>query len=318
MMSQPLVSIIVPSYNYAHYLPETLDAVRLQHHEHFELLLIDDGSTDGTRELVATYLSKDKRIKYIYQHNQGLSAARNTGLQYAQGDFIQFLDADDLISAEKIKLQLAHFETNPDVGLSYTDAFYFVHNQPEKRYRSIGLSNESWIPQFQNLDVNTWRRLLTGNIMPVNSALIRREAIIQTGFFDTNLSSLEDWDYWFRCSLNYRFAYCAAPEAFALVRVHHTSMSQNLSKMYENELQLRIKFTHYLTQLPLDASQRQSLQKWNRKCLKRPAAYLILNKGFFSIAVARKIIEAFGGFSYISAFFKALNDWRKGQKQMSS
>jgi glycosyltransferase involved in cell wall biosynthesis len=112
------VSVIIPAYNAMNYLPETLKSVLRQTFTDFEILIIDDGSSDNLVQWVSQLV--DPRIKLISQNNQGVSVARNTGITHAQGEFIAFLDADDLWEATKLEKQLHTLEDNPAVGLVYT------------------------------------------------------------------------------------------------------------------------------------------------------------------------------------------------------
>ena len=104
--SQPLVSIIVPCYNQARYLPDALASVASQTYPHWECIIVNDGSLDHTSEVARQWLEKDDRFKYVEKQNGGLSSARNAGLKVAKGEYIQLLDADDLLEADKIKVQI--------------------------------------------------------------------------------------------------------------------------------------------------------------------------------------------------------------------
>jgi glycosyltransferase involved in cell wall biosynthesis len=105
-----LVSIIVPCYNYGYFLPETLDSILAQSYTKWECIIVDDGSTDNTKDVATTYLITDQRFRYIYQNNRGLSAARNTGIKLSKGSYIQFLDADDLLQEKKLESQICFLE----------------------------------------------------------------------------------------------------------------------------------------------------------------------------------------------------------------
>src|SRR4051812_48468776 len=100
--AKPLVSIIIPSYNYGRFLAQTLDSVLAQTYTNWECIIVDDGSKDNSGEIAAAYEQKDTRIRYIYQQNQGIATTRNTGLQNIKGDYVQYLDADDMLPPEKI------------------------------------------------------------------------------------------------------------------------------------------------------------------------------------------------------------------------
>ena len=132
MGTESLVSIIVPTFNYDKFIGEALDSVLCQSYQNIECIVIDDGSTDATQKIVIEYQCRDPRIRYIYQDNMGVSAARNNGLRNAKGEFIQFLDADDLIDSKKIELQLSFLVAHPEVDVVYGDGFYFRTNNEGK------------------------------------------------------------------------------------------------------------------------------------------------------------------------------------------
>src|SRR5689334_12217789 len=120
-----MVSVIIPSYNYAHLLPDTLICLQQQSFTDWECLLIDNGSTDNTKDVVKLFSDKDSRIKYFYQTNSGPAAARNRGLELSNGEFIQFLDADDLIESEKLDVQVKILKSKTNVDIIYSDMKYF-------------------------------------------------------------------------------------------------------------------------------------------------------------------------------------------------
>src|SRR5262245_28512438 len=120
-MSSSLVSVIVPTYNRAYCLPRTIDSVLNQTHAASEVILLDDGSTDGTRELVRERYGREPRVRYAYQENQGVTATRNNALALARGDYVAFLDSDDWWEPWKLELQLACFARRPEVGMVWTD-----------------------------------------------------------------------------------------------------------------------------------------------------------------------------------------------------
>jgi len=231
----PIVSIIIPSYNYGHYLAETLRKLLEQPFDRWECIVVDDGSTDNTRDIVGPFSEQDSRIRYHYQRNQGLSAARNTGIGLSRGNYVQLLDADDLLSPSKLMLQAAYMDSHPEISVTYTDAFYFLSDNPSVRHRSmtisavgaLALSDEPWIPRLApdqpELLLN---QLFSSNIAPVNSMLVRKSVFNEVGAFDTSYKRLEDWNFWTRAAIQrQRFAFFDHPDAYALVRVHGDSMS---------------------------------------------------------------------------------------------
>src|SRR5262245_58457673 len=119
-MTQPLVSVIIPSYNYGCYVQQAVDSALSQSYPNQEVIVVDDGSTDDTEVRLAAY---GKRIRYIHQKNQGLSEARNTGIREARGEFLAFLDSDDAFHPKKTELQMAYLMAHPEVSLVGTEMF---------------------------------------------------------------------------------------------------------------------------------------------------------------------------------------------------
>src|SRR5690242_14754403 len=116
-MTSPLVSVVIPAYNYGRFVGEAVDSVLAQSYPHVETIVVDDGSQDDTRERLAHY---GNRIRYIYQQNQGLPAARNTGIRHSSGELIAFLDADDTWHPRKLEIQVRCLTDRPDLGLLAT------------------------------------------------------------------------------------------------------------------------------------------------------------------------------------------------------
>src|SRR5438874_1624069 len=128
-MSRPLVSVVIPTYNSAHYIGEAVQSVLAQTYTNFEVIVVDDGSTDDTRERLESVAG---RIRYLYQPNGGVSKARNRGIQEARGELIAFLDGDDEWLPEKLAKQLAYMRANPSSPLVHADV-YQLHEPEESR-----------------------------------------------------------------------------------------------------------------------------------------------------------------------------------------
>ena len=116
----PKVSVIIPTYNRNKLVLDAIDSVLEQTFQNFEIIIVDDGSTDNTKTHIDSYQKKDTRIKYIFQENQGVSIARNTGLEAAQGEYIAFLDSDDRFLIDKLERQVFILENHHDIGLIYS------------------------------------------------------------------------------------------------------------------------------------------------------------------------------------------------------
>jgi glycosyltransferase involved in cell wall biosynthesis len=167
MKSTPLVSVIITCYNQQDVIVSTLDSVRDQSHEILECIVVDDGSVDRSPEVIETIAGLDKRIRCIRQSNQGVSKARNTGFAEARGEFIQFLDGDDTLSSKKLERQIAHFESDPTVDVSYTSHQHFLRK--ENRYETFNFEPIEEYPLNQFLF--GWH---SGISLPVHAPLFRR------------------------------------------------------------------------------------------------------------------------------------------------
>ncbi|AYA37193.1 glycosyltransferase family 2 protein [Hymenobacter oligotrophus] len=238
----PLVSVIVPCYNYAHFLPETVASLQQQSYVNWECIIVDDGSKDNTREVSAALCKTDNRVRYIYQDNAGLSSARNTGLRAVQGKYVQLLDADDLLSKCKLELNVAFLEAHPDVDVVYGKVRYFVHGQFGVFSCSVDMQNQPWMPCVSGKGVEVLKELIRENIMVVNAPMLRRELIKRVGDFDEELRACEDWHYWIRCAAEGgRFTYDDSNEVAALVRAHPISMINESNRMLQARILMRLK-----------------------------------------------------------------------------
>ncbi|WP_210519764.1 glycosyltransferase family 2 protein [Hymenobacter terricola] len=245
-----LVSIIIPCYNYGWLLAETLDSVLAQTYAEWECFVVDDGSVDNTRAVAEFYQSRDARFRYLYQANAGMSAARNMALCLAQGEFIQFLDADDLLAPHKLAVQVAYLRKHPAVDVVYGDVRYFRHDAPAVLSRSFDMQD---VPQLHHLEgsgLPVIESFVRQNEIVTNAPLLRARLIELAGPFTEGLRSMEDWEFWLRCAMQgARFKYEANPDTWALVRIHPTSTSQNRSRMMDYTRQVREQLEASLHQL---------------------------------------------------------------------
>jgi glycosyltransferase involved in cell wall biosynthesis len=223
--TQPTITVIIPTYNYAHFVEQAIQSVIDQTYQDWECIIVDDGSTDGTRDVAARFVDSDDRISYVFQENKGLAAARNTGLKLARGRFIQFLDSDDLIEKEKLRRQLQFLEAHEDVDIVYGNTRYFRSEHPDERLFSSWGANKPWMPEItEGVDP---LKALVQTVIVVHSPLLRRSVIDDVGLFDESMQACEDWHFWIRCAaFGKSFRYLAEAETLALIRWHPTSMSQ--------------------------------------------------------------------------------------------
>ncbi len=187
-MTSPLVSVIIPAYNQAEFLPATLQSVLNQTYPHFEIIVVNDASTDNTDEVMKGF--KDPRIRYIvHEQNQRLSAARNTGILASRGEIIFLLDADDLFHPEKLQRHVEFLKAHPEIGVSYNARFELNHSADTIR--------EMWRPPL----TVTLKDLILGFPFSPSDTVVRREWAFKVGLFDPAVGTAEDTDFPCRLAL---------------------------------------------------------------------------------------------------------------------
>jgi len=217
------VSVVIPAYNYAHFLSQAIASVLAQTHAALELLVVDDGSTDNTRAVVAAIA--DPRLRYIWQENAGLSASRNTGIREARHPYVAFLDADDLWKPELLATVLQRFAELPETfaavatGTIRMDA----NGQPSTTSRYNASSAREL----------TVRNFCLRSHPLCSSVVVKRHVFTECGGFDPTLRSSEDRDMWIRMTARgHRFFLIGEPAAY--IRRHPKNMSKNAPRMKQN------------------------------------------------------------------------------------
>jgi GT2 family glycosyltransferase len=218
------ISVIVPAYNAERTILETVESVQQQTFSDFELIVINDGSTDRTLELLKTI--KDPRLKIFSYENGGLPVARNRGIFHATGEFIAFLDADDLWANDKLEMQLTALQQHPEAGVAYSWTYFMVE-------QGGTLSFHACKPIF--FEGNVYASLLVGDfIYNGSNTLIRRQAIESVGEFDPLCAGCADWDYWLRLAA--RWSFVVVPKPQILYRQSSGTMSSKVEAMKEASL----------------------------------------------------------------------------------
>jgi glycosyltransferase involved in cell wall biosynthesis len=222
-MTGPLVSVIIPNYNYAGYIGEALESVLAQTYSNVEVIVVDDESPDNSLEVLTHY---GDRIKVIAQKNSGVAAARNTGVAACSGEMVAFLDADDVWLPEKLEKQMKKMAADGEIGLVHCSMTLIdpsgevcgeIANGKEGRVASDLLLFES------------------GTVIGAGStALVRREIFHAIGGFDTRLSTAADWDLSYRIAVDHKIAF--VPEPLVLYRTHNSNMHSNIGAMEHDML----------------------------------------------------------------------------------
>jgi len=195
MKSSPLVSVIIPTYNREHLLDRAVKSVLNQTYQNFEIIVVDDASTDDTEKVIKRF--NDKRIKYIkHKINSGGSAApRNTGIKAAQGNYIAFQDSDDEWLPEKLEKQMKTFEEFPKTKVVYS-GFWRIEN-----------GRKEYIPNknVKKIEGDLHKELLERNFITPQAVIIKKECFDKAGLFEEKLRSYQDWEMWIRVSRKYKF-----------------------------------------------------------------------------------------------------------------
>ena len=225
----PRISVIIPTYNRADLVGHAIQSVLDQTYSDWEIIVVDDGSTDHTRDVVSNYT--DHRIRYIYQDNLKLPGARNTGIQASLGKYVAFLDSDDRFLPDKLERQIAAMERNPELGLVASGSIEL--DSRGKPLRTL----RPWLFQPQ-LTLQNW--LYHCPFAP-SDVLVQRNWLIRVGLFDVQQHYVEDWDLWLRlsytgCQMSWE------PTVLCLRAVHEGSMARNATAMTAGMFRLLDKF----------------------------------------------------------------------------
>lgn len=239
-MNKPLVSIIIPCYNYGTFIADAVNSVRVQTYSNWECIIIDDGSVDNTAEISMTLVKSDERIIYKHKSNGGLSSARNYGINNSKGDYICFLDADDLLDKEKLDKQLSCFAREPLADIVYGNAMFFEKNNLKYLYTNKTKGIKPELQCFSGSGNMLLSLLNRQNITVVSAPLIKKEVFKSTGMFDETYKSYEDWHFWMRCALaGSTFIYESEPPVCTFIRFGHESMMSDKRKLLLAGIQLR-------------------------------------------------------------------------------
>ncbi|BAZ31745.1 glycosyl transferase family protein [Cylindrospermum sp. NIES-4074] len=220
----PIISVIIPAYNCEKTIRTTIESVLNQTFTSFELIIINDGSLDSTLDIISQF--QDSRIKVFSFDNAGGNVSRNRGLKYAVGEFVSFLDADDLWTSDKLASQLKALHANPQAAVAYSWTDY-INEKGEFVVSGRRVAANGDI--YESL-------LLTNFLENGSNPLIRKEAVIVLGGFDESLSAAQDWDMWLR--LASKFEFVCVESVQILYRITSNSVSSNLVRQEKACLQV--------------------------------------------------------------------------------
>jgi len=252
----PKISIIMPVYNGASFIGDSIHSVLAQTHQDWELIIIDDGSTDGSRKIVESF--KDARIQYDYQENAGVSAARNKAIRLSQGKWLAFIDADDVWLPEKLSAQLPFCSSS---DLVFSDCYFIKEGTQTTELFSASSS----IPA--NRDPGLSYLLSHNNFIPLLTVIAKKESVVAAGMFDHGIKHGEDFDLWLRMKAQgAQFAYIGRP--LGAYRVHPSSASSDYGKMIYGDYALLKKY------ISLDLPMKEVARSRSKIILKHYLTYM--------------------------------------------
>ncbi len=212
------VSVIIPTYNYGRFLRDAIDSALAQTYRPIEVIVVDDGSTDDTPQVLATY---GERIRVIRQDNRGVGAARNSGAAAARGEYLAFLDSDDILKPQSLEREIARFVADPSLGLVHCAA---ESVDGDGKLLSVSLNGmEGWVAtELLRLD-----REVIGT--PGSGIMVPKRVAAEIGGYDESLQPSEDWDFCYRIAVRYRAGYIREP--LLTYRLHGGGLHLNVGRM---------------------------------------------------------------------------------------
>lgn len=240
-----LISIVTPVYNVEKFIVETIESVLKQTYTNWELLLIDDGSTDSSPQLCKEYVLKDKRIKYFHKQNGGQASARNLGIKNASGEYITFLDSDDLYSDDKLEQHLIDLKENP-ADFYYGAGYKLFENKQDNKIETY-----NWF-YGKYTGTKFFKILYHSCSVNINSVLVKKSLFDSVGLFDENpiLRGTEDLDLWLRIALNINTIY-GNPKPKVYYRIHDNGIHFQRANMLIGKWKIYEKFENVKLIKPL-------------------------------------------------------------------
>ena len=216
-MQEPVVSAIITVYNNEQTVADAIESFLGQTFRNLEIIVVDDGSTDGTRQLIEQRYGG--QVRTVRQTNRGSAAARNAGVRSARGEYVAFMDGDDISLPERVRLQVRVLEQRPEVGLVYGNIYLMEAARRELRLRrGIGRYKSGHV----------WHDLVIKNFVPFSTIMVRRECLHDIGLFDESIRSSEDWHLLVRLARRCEFFYLDEP--LVQYRIHAHSKTANLEE----------------------------------------------------------------------------------------
>lgn len=232
----PKVSVIIPTYNYGKYIERAIDSILTQTYQDFEIIVVDDGSTDNTGEIIRS--KQNDKIRYFYQENKGAPSARNKGIKESIGKYIAFLDADDEWFPNKLEKQIDKFQkASVRVGLVYSGLIYIWKENEDKVIKIV-----------PTLRGNIFDSFLKVSVLGSPTPLIKKCCFQKAGLFDERLPSCQDWDMWLRISKYYEVDFVS--DILAKHHIHKNQITEKIELKIQGRKMMIKKYHDVLVNYP--------------------------------------------------------------------
>ncbi len=313
MLQKKLVSIIIPTYNYEKFIGETILNLKDQSYTNWEAIIIDDGSTDNTQEVVAKHIQDDIRFIYKRINTRGNAGARNIGLDFASGDYIQFLDADDLLSKHKLEIQIKQLNKEKEDVISYTNNVYFLDGKPEHHFPDFNMKGHDWMPKIVGNGQEILPTLLENNFAVISSPLIKHSFIKKNNIrFPEDLDSKVDWIFWIDCLLaGASLKYLDDPQSTTLIRRHSTSITVQEPVLKFGEIQARKRIHRKLYASNMDKKEKSALIHENKKRRSELIKFQFYNSSYSKKGLLFSLWKNTSTLIFAKYFLKGMNSKRR-------
>jgi teichuronic acid biosynthesis glycosyltransferase TuaG len=306
IINKPVISVIMPAFNASDYIQESINSVIAQKYSNWELIIVDDGSTDSTSSIIIKNSLKDSRIKYFYQENGKQGKARNLGIAYAKGMFVAFLDADDLWMPEKLEIQLEEIQLK-NVDLVFSDSYIFDDNNFSDRSRKMNIPDQIFTGD------EALKLFLEGNRIPTLTVLVKKEKIhLVNGFTEKkNIQNAEDYHLWLKMIIK-ECVFYGSDKILASYRMHSkssTSQDRIASKQIPEVFFDLIQNKPQVKQIILNALKKELFRQYNGRTYTKSNLYVVVEEScryldkqyyspflyltnfFFGVKITKKLIN---------------------------
>lgn len=273
LSKEPLVSVIIPTFNRERFLREAIESVLNQSYRNVEILVVDDGSTDNTSAVLASY-SQDSRLRHFYQKNQGQAVAKNHGLAESKGEFVCFLDSDNRWLQGKLEKSLAVFAARPDVDIVYGDIVTIDEFGSEVSRKNMA-----------RYSGKIAAHLFKDNCVSINTSMTRRRCFDVLGGFETTRRRADDYEFWLRMSTQFNFYYL--PEYLSEYRVMDDQISSDKSGRFRSNEEL---LRNFIERFPHVLSIEEQKEGWCRFHTRKGSYYASIGDVRTAIREYRKAL----------------------------